>query len=138
MSPVSPRPETGERKGGCARVAGIAIRSGGVVIPSPRMPRRSRLTVTSGATLDMSLRDPPQGMRWQRGEPSCAVRHGCDPRTSARLDTLQQMPFPEGRRYRDSQAVAALPLYLGGRVVQESSSFGAMEDVNPYAAYRRR
>src|SRR6266566_9824264 len=25
--------------------------------------------------------EPPQGMRWQRGEPSCAPGHGCEPRT---------------------------------------------------------
>src|SRR5436189_4686690 len=27
--------------------------------------------------------EPPPGMRWQRGEPSCAPGHGCEPRTDS-------------------------------------------------------
>src|SRR6266566_407923 len=27
--------------------------------------------------------EPPPGMRWQRGEPSCAPGHGCEPRTNS-------------------------------------------------------
>ncbi len=49
---------------------------------------------------------PPQGMRWQRGEPSGAVRPGYEPRTSAERLTPNVEDATSGeRRYRESQAV---------------------------------
>ena len=49
---------------------------------------------------------PPQGMRWQRGEPSGAVRPGDEPRTSAERLTPNVEDATSGeRRYRESQAV---------------------------------
>src|SRR6266516_478695 len=55
--------------------------------------------------------EPPQGMRWQRGEPSCAPGHGCEPRTDSatagrgwnlrpsRAERMSRL-FPSGREAR--------------------------------------
>src|SRR5262245_7217965 len=54
--------------------------------------------------------ESPQGMRWQRGEPSCAPGHGCEPRTCSATEgrgwnlrpSMGRMPrlFPSGREAR--------------------------------------
>jgi signal transduction histidine kinase len=78
----------------------------GVETPAFRRGRKRRSPPSAFATVE----PPPQGMRWQRVEPSCVPEHGDEARTSMRSWHFPwAMPSGRDRPYRDSQAVAVPP-----------------------------